>query len=294
MSQPNRHTAIEAPLLAAQRVGLLETELEQHEQTEAALAHLVELERKARYEAEERAARSQAALEDAQAARAKAEATLAVVSHDLRTPLGAILLGSANLLALPDGEAERAQVRRSAESMQRSARHMARLIEDLLDFTNLQGGLFTLEKAQTSAEAILSATADLFAASAHERRLRLQVRAACGLPSVECDQRRVVQVLSNLVENALKASPDAAEITLGAELQPGALLLFVSDRGRGLDPEELPRVFERHWRGQRASYRGSGLGLSIAKGIVEAHGGRIWVDSQLGVGSRFAFTLPLQ
>jgi signal transduction histidine kinase len=294
MSEPNRHTAIEAPLTAAHRVRLLESELEQHKQTEAALARLVELERKARCEAEERAARDHAALEAAQAARAKAEAMLAVVSHDLRTPLGAILLGSASLLATPGGNSEPAEVRRSAESMQRSARHMARLIEDLLDFTNLQGGLFTLEKAQTSADAILSATADLFAASAREHRLRLQVRAARDLPSVQCDQRRVVQVLSNLVENALKASPEAAEITLGAELQPGALLLYVSDRGRGLGPEELPRVFERHWRGQRATYRGSGLGLSIAKGIVEAHGGRIWVESQLGVGSRFAFTLPLQ
>jgi signal transduction histidine kinase len=291
MSEPNRHSASEAPLLAAQRIGLLEAELEQQKQTAAALARRVELECKAWHEAEERAARNQAAFESAQTARLSAEAMLAVVAHDLRTPLGAILLRAASLLALPHGDTERPAVRKSVESMQRSARHMARLIEDLIDFTNLESGQFKLEKAATSAEAILSATADLFAA--RERELRLQVRAACGLPSVECDQQRVVQVLSNLLENALNASQAAAEITLGAELQSGALLLFVSDTGRGLGPDELSRVFERRWRGQRATYRGSGLGLSIAKGIVEAHGGRIWADSQLGVGSRFAFTLPL-
>jgi signal transduction histidine kinase len=292
MSDPIRQSATEVPP-STQRMRQLEAELDARKQTEAALAKLVEAERRARHDAERRAASSQASFDREQAARASAEALLAVVSHDLRTPLSAILLGTSGLLALPIDDEDKYGLRKSAECMQRSARHMARLIEDLVDFANMQAGRFALEKVQTTAAAVLNATLDLCAATARERQLELRLRMPDSLPCLECDPQRIVQVLANLVENAIKASQPAGQITLGAELQPDALLLFVSDTGRGLEPEDLARVFERYWRGARAGYRGSGLGLAIAKGIVEAHGGTIWADSRLGVGSRFAFSVPL-
>jgi signal transduction histidine kinase len=294
MSDPTRQSATEVPA-STQRMRQLEAELDVRKQTEVALAKLVEAERRARHDAERRAASSQASFDREQAARASAEALLAVVSHDLRTPLSAILLGTSGLLALTPAidDEDKYGLRKSAESMQRSARHMARLIEDLVDFANLQAGRFALEKVSTSAAAVLNATLDLFTATARERQLDLRVRMPDSPAFLECDPQRVVQALANLVENAIKASQPAGRITLGAELQGDALLFYVSDTGRGLDPDDLPRVFERYWRGARAGYRGSGLGLAIAKGIVEAHGGTIWADSRLGVGSRFAFSVPL-
>src|SRR5690606_40885396 len=121
--------------------------------------------------------------------------------------------------------------------------------------------------------------------------LTLPADVARGLPHVRGDSERVVQVLSTLVANALKVTPRGGTISIGAKCRDDEVLFFVRDTGPGIEPDELPMLFERYWRGKRSSYKGAGLGLSIARSIVDAHGGRIWAESQVGAGSAFYFSL---
>jgi signal transduction histidine kinase len=113
------------------------------------------------------------------------------------------------------------------------------------------------------------------------------------LPEVAADGPRVGQVLSNLLSNAIKFSHQGGEIVVSVREEGNTIVVCVSDHGRGIPREHLSKVFDRYWQGEDAKHAGMGLGLSIAKGIVEAHGGKIWVDSELGKGSAFSFTLPL-
>ncbi|HEY0094315.1 MAG TPA: HAMP domain-containing sensor histidine kinase, partial [Archangium sp.] len=123
------------------------------------------------------------------------------------------------------------------------------------------------------------------------------LKVAAELPDEElwakCDRTRVLQVLGNLLGNAVKFTADGGQLTVGARVHRDELELWVRDTGTGIRPDALPHVFERYWQAKDAESRGTGLGLYIAKGIVEAHGGRIWAESQLGKGSTFTFTLPL-
>jgi signal transduction histidine kinase len=233
---------------------------------------VLELERRARLEAEE-------------ATRAREE-ILSVVSHDLRNPLGTIMIGVGSLR-----RAESDRVRGTAERIQRQALRMARLIDDLVDFAGIQAGRLTLVRAPHAPAEIISAVGELFGPVAHERGLAFAAGAPRDLPHVECDSERAVQVMANLITNAIKVTPSGGAIEVGAT--PGAeqVVFFVRDTGPGIDPTELPRVFERYWRGAATPYKGTGLGLSIARGIVDAHGGRIWAESQVGVGSTFYFSL---
>jgi signal transduction histidine kinase len=244
-------------------------ERKQHEQE---LARAYREEREAHFEAEE-------------AARAREE-ILSVVSHDLRNPLGAIMMGATTLLV---GDPP-PRVRTSAERIQRQAERMARLIEDLVDFAGIQAGKLALERGHHPPEAILTTTSDIFGPIAQERGLKLETRVTPGLPAVACDSDRAVQVLSNLVSNALKVTPKGGAIAIGAEPKGDRIVFYVRDTGPGIAPDELPNLFERYWRGKH-SYKGTGLGLSIARGIVDAHGGRIWAESSVGAGSTFYFSL---
>jgi signal transduction histidine kinase len=115
---------------------------------------------------------------------------------------------------------------------------------------------------------------------------------APGLPDVQCDRGCVVQVLSKLLGNAVKATPATGRVSVRTAPHDDQVLFTVSDNGRGVAPQDLPHIFDRFRRGQSVAYAGSGLGLAIAKGIVEAHGGRIWAESQPGQGARFFFTVP--
>lgn len=238
---------------------------------------LHEAERNARYEAEE-------------ATRAREE-ILSVVSHDLRNPLGTILMGVTTLQHLVDPTSPKAErILTIADRIQRQSERMARLIEDLVDFAGIQAGKLTIERRATAPEAIISATAELFGPIAQERGVGLSLDIAPSLPKIEIDPERAVQVLSNLVTNALKVTAKGGRVTLG--VTDGAeVVFFVRDSGPGIDAAELPRLFERYWRSKKATYKGAGLGLSIARGIVDAHAGRIWAESQVGVGATFFFTL---
>lgn len=233
--------------------------------------------------AEEREAHHQA-----EAATRAREEILSVVSHDLRSPVTAVLMG-ANVLLGDTGTPDR--TRKIVERIQRQADRIARQIEDLVDFAGIQAGRLALERAPHSASEILAAATDLFGPLAQERGLKLETRALPDLPPIQCDSERVVQILSNLMANALKVTPKGGEIAIGAEPKEQDVVFYVRDTGPGIEPDEMPNLFERFWRGKASSYRGAGLGLSIARGIVDAHGGRIWAESQVGVGSTFYFSL---
>jgi signal transduction histidine kinase len=240
----------------------------------------------ARLYREERAAH----LEAEEATRAREE-ILSVVSHDLRNPLGAIMMGATALLSIDTGGEKAHRVRSISERIHRQAVRMQRLIEDLVDFAGIQAGRLAITRGPHAPSEIVAAANDIFGPLAQERGLKFQTNVGTDLPVIQCDPDRAVQVISNLVSNALKVTPAGGEIAIGARPDAREVVFFVSDTGPGIEPEELPNLFERYWRGKTGSYKGAGLGLSIARGIVDAHGGRIWAESQPGVGSTFYFSL---
>jgi signal transduction histidine kinase/PAS domain-containing protein len=249
--------------------------------------------------AQELARRSAVALENARLlheARAEAalrERVLALVSHDLRNPLSTVLLGASRLRAaeLPGPAGER--VTAVAEQIQRSVARMRRLIDDLLDAVALESGQLSIHLAAARPVALLTEAAEGLAGALGERGLRVAVQAAAELPLVRADHDRVLQVLGNLLSNAVKVSPDGGRIVLSAARRGGEVVFGVADEGPGIPAEERIHLFEPFRRGARAGYKGTGLGLAIARGLVDAHGGRIWFEDADGVGAKVAFTLPV-
>lgn len=239
---------------------------------------------------ESNAAELAARLDAEEATRAREE-ILSVVSHDLRNPLGTILMGVTTLQQLVDPTTPKAdRILVIADRIQRQSDRMARLIEDLVDFAGIQAGKLSIERRPTAPDKIIAATAELFSQLAQERNVGFKVDLADKLPVIDVDPERAVQVLANLVTNALKVTSKGGQVTIGAT-DGDEVVFYVRDSGPGIDASELPRLFERYWRSKKATYKGAGLGLSIARGIVEAHNGRIWAESQVGVGATFFFTL---
>ena len=170
---------------------------------------------------------------------------------------------------------------------------MKRLIEDLLDVTRLEGGKrLPVEPARLEVEPLLAETYELFKAQAGAASITLQYRVGDGVPPVYADRHRVLQVLSNLIGNAMKFTPAGGMITFRADPHDGQALFTVADTGPGIPNEHLKDIFNPYWQAKRAERLGAGLGLPIAKGIVESHGGAIWVESVQGRGTKFFFTLP--
>jgi len=226
-----------------------------------------------------------------QAVRAREE-VLAIVSHDLRNPLNSIMLG-ASMLHTSDRLS--AEDREQLEILELSAKRMKRLIEDLLDVTRLEGGKrLPIEPVALEVAPLLTETYELFKAQAASASVTLQMHVADGLPPVYADHHRVMQVLSNLVGNALKFTPGGGMVSLRAEPHDGETVMFtIADTGPGIPQENLKDIFNPYWQGKRAERLGAGLGLPIAKGIGESHGGEVWVESDPGEGTRFYFTLPI-
>ena len=248
--------------------------------------------------AEELGRRAALAIESArsyQAAQGAAQARddmLAVVAHDLRNPLNTIAMASSLALELTSAMPD-APGRRQFELVQRSAEHMKRLIRDLLDATRLQSGQLKLEAAPADVERIVGEAFEMLQPLAVQAGLELVMQVEPGLPRLTADRMRLQQVLSNLVGNAIKFTPRGGRITIEAASAPGGVRFVVADTGQGIPAEQLPHIFGKFWQARAADRRGLGLGLSIAKGIVEAHGGAIHVESRVGEGSRFLFTVPL-
>lgn len=219
------------------------------------------------------------------------EDILAIVSHDLKNPLASIGL-SAQLLQRMT-QIDRRQISDFAERVQRSVDQMQTLIGDLLDFGKIQAGLFSVEKFRESPMEVILPIADGVKVLAEAKRQHLEVEIASALPDVACDSFRIGQVLSNLLGNAIKFTPAGGTIRLIVTQSKNEILVSVSDTGPGIPPENLSKIFDRYWQAQETKKLGSGLGLSIAKGVIEAHGTKIWAESDVGRGSCFSFTIPL-
>jgi signal transduction histidine kinase len=198
---------------------------------------------------------------------------LAIVAHDLRNPLHAVLLG--------------------IELVQRSALGMDALIRDLLDATHIEIGRLPIVPAAVSMSAVIDDTLATSAKQALERGLTLEGDVAADLPIVKADRNRILQVLDNLVGNAMKFTPRSGRVTIRARRLDDGVELAVVDTGRGIAPSDLPHVFDRYWQGERETREGVGLGLAIVRGLIEAHGSHVEVDSKVGEGSTFRFTLPV-
>lgn len=228
--------------------------------------------------------------ESAQQAIAARNDILGVVAHDLRNPLQGLLLQSRVLRRhAASGEAWCA---RPAELIERAVARMTRLIEDLLDVSRIEAGHLSLTREDVEAAQLLADAAEAQRPLAVEAGLELDVEAAADLPAIRVDRHRLLQVFENLVGNALKVTPRGGRLGLSARREGDAVAFAVSDSGCGVAADELPHVFERFWQG-RAAHRGAGLGLPIARGIVEAHGGHISLESEPGRGSTVCFTIPL-
>jgi signal transduction histidine kinase len=209
------------------------------------------------------------------------------IVHDLRNPLGTILL-QAGLLGVSLGAQQ--LPRKPADVIERAARRMNRLIGDLLDVTCMEAGRLPLDCVELSPRQLVSEAVDSQRAQAEAAGLELRAEGAVDLPDVVGDRHRLLQAFENLIGNALKFTPPGGSVTVGAEERDGAVAFRVVDTGPGIGHDDVPHLFDRFWH--KGDQRGAGLGLPIVKGIVDAHGGRIWVETEEGRGSAFWFTVP--
>ncbi|MDO8689582.1 MAG: PAS domain S-box protein [Dehalococcoidia bacterium] len=216
---------------------------------------------------------------------------ISMISHDLRNPLAVIQGHAQALLRLLSKDGLSGNERRSAEDILTSARRMNTMIQDLVDSVRLESGQLQL---QMQSLALGPFVADLLARNGPAMEVgRIKTDLPSSLPSVNADRDRLERVMVNLLTNALKYSPASAEVRVKAEPADGDVVISVSDRGEGIAPEDLPRIFDRFYRTKGGRKPGGlGLGLFICKMLIEAHGGQIWVDSEPGKGSSFHFTLP--
>ncbi|MGD8623758.1 MAG: ATP-binding protein [Anaerolineae bacterium] len=218
---------------------------------------------------------------------------IAWAGHDLRTPLASI---RAIVEALADGMVEDADtVDRYLRTAQREIRSLSLLIDDLFELSQLEAGGLEMEVTPNSLSDLISDTIEAFSELAARQEVALEGSAAQGIDPVWMDTQQIGRVLSNLVSNALRHTPAGGQVTIRAFPVEAGARVEISDTGKGIDEQDLPLIFERFYRGEKSRSRatgGAGLGLAIAKGIVEAHGGEIGVESQQGEGSCFFFTLP--
>jgi signal transduction histidine kinase len=216
---------------------------------------------------------------------------MADIAHELRTPLTVV---QGNLEALIDGVYDLTP--ENVAGVHKQTVVLNRLVADLRDLALAEAGQLKLERKALPLRDVIAQVSEGLEIQAHEKEVTLKVEVAANLPQVQADEQRITQVLFNLISNALRHTPAGGTITVNAELREDRVQVSVRDTGTGISPEDLPHVFERFYRADRSRARstgGSGLGLTIAKQIVEAHGGQIWAQSWLGAGSTFAFGLPL-
>ena len=249
--------------------------------------------------AEEVARRAALAVENArlydqarQAVRARDE-VVAVVSHDLRNPLNAVLIASTVLAEYGDVERLNERDRKQVEVIRRSVEQMTALVQDLLEVSSLESGSVEMNPRPCAPSVLVCAAEEMFRPVAEEKGVVLTAGDAVDIPPAQADYGRMLQVFGNLVGNAIKFTPGGGRVEVGAERAVDYVRFWVRDSGPGIEREHLPRLFDRFWQARRGGKAGAGLGLAIAKSIVEAHGGQIWAESTPGEGSTFHFTLPI-
>jgi signal transduction histidine kinase len=218
---------------------------------------------------------------------------IAAISHDLRTPLASI---RAMVEAIDDGVVTDAETtQRYVRTVLGEVQRLSGLIDDLFELSRLDAGVLSLQLEPGSLHDLVSDMLEALQVQAAEKGLTLQGAVDESLPPVMMDTARVQRVLYNLVQNAIRHTPADGTVLLEAREEPDAVQVDVVDSGEGVPPADLPHIFERFYRGEKSRVRGqggAGLGLAIARGLVEAHGGRIWAQSVPGEGARFSFVLP--
>ena len=245
----------------------------------------------------ELARRASLAIENARLYAAAQRATRArddmmgIVAHDVRSPLQAIRL-AAQVLERKLAKAGVADGGNNLENILLSVGRANRLIEDLLEITRIEAGAMALSCSVLAPLPVVSEGLDFQRLAAAEASLELRLEIAEELPAIWADRHRLLQVLENVIGNAIKFTPEGGRVTIAAAGRPGEIVFSVADTGTGIPPHSLPHVFDRFWQAERAERHGAGLGLPICKGIVEAHGGRIWVESTPDRGSTIFFTIP--
>jgi signal transduction histidine kinase len=216
---------------------------------------------------------------------------ISVISHELKTPV-ALIKGYVSTLRREDAVWDRKIVEDSLAVIEEEADRLTELIENLLDASRLQAGGLTISLADVALDALVQRIAERF--RTQTRRHTIVVDFPPDFPVILADETRISQVISNLLSNAIKYSPEGGEIRITGQVRPEQVIVCVSDQGPGIAPDEIPHVFDRFYRSSRASRttKGAGLGLYLAKAVVEAHRGRIWVDPKPGDGARVCFSLP--
>jgi signal transduction histidine kinase len=214
---------------------------------------------------------------------------LAIVSHDLRNPMNTIRM-AAGLLQMDFPEEKKTQ---QIEAIIRSVDRMTTLIADLLDVSAMEAGQFQIEPGPTSMSGLLKELCALLETQAHEKKQRLTCEAVGEIPVISGDRDRLLQALMNLAGNALKFTPQGGSVMVRAERIEQEVIISVEDSGPGIAEADIEHVFDRYWHAARKAKGGTGLGLAITKGIVDAHGGRIWVERGRKTGAKIVFTLAV-
>jgi len=217
---------------------------------------------------------------------------VSVVSHELKTPV-ALIKGYAETLRREDAQWDRAMVRDSLTVITEEADRLTELIDNLLDASRLQAGALKLNMAEVQLDRVTQRLVEKFRTQSSLHSFTVDFPP--DFPAVQGDEERLRQVMANLLSNAIKYSPAGGTVRVAGRVEPNQVTISVSDQGPGIAAPDLPHIFERFYRGdseltKRA--KGAGLGLYLAKSVVEAHGGRIWAESALGTGATFLFTLP--
>jgi PAS domain S-box-containing protein len=215
---------------------------------------------------------------------------LAVVSHDLRNPISAIAMCARILREAPPADAVERE--KMLTAITEATVWMQQLIRDLLDVSAIEAARLSVERRPAALAPVIATAAGMVSGEVEQRSITLAVDVPPDLRAVNMDASRIVQVITNLLGNAIKFTDAGGTVTVRAANGPTSVVVSVEDTGVGIEPEALTRIFDRFWQARPTPRRGSGLGLAIARGIIEAHGGRIWVESEVGRGSVFSFSLP--
>ncbi len=220
---------------------------------------------------------------------------IAAISHDLRTPLSSLRLMTE---ALADGVVDDpTTVQRYFGTMRGQIGHLSRLIDDLFELSQIDAGGLQLDKQRVAPGDLVGDATEALQAQAHARGVHLQAEIPSGLPQISCAPQKIERVLYNLIGNALRHTQAGGAIIVRVQADPkrvATVIFDVTDTGEGISVEDLPHVFDHFYRGEKSRSRatgGAGLGLAIARGIIEAHGGQIWIESEQDQGTRVAFEL---
>ena len=217
------------------------------------------------------------------------EELLGVVAHDLRNPLNLIITSTDLLL---EENLDRSRRKELLAVTMRAGRQMNRLIGDLLDTVRLQAGKFTLDVEDVAVVMIFRQAEETFRPLAAQRKIQLEAILPEDGIAVRADPLRVSQIVGNIMGNAIKFTPEQGSVTIRSAANGNHVAIHITDTGPGIAPADMDHLFDNFWQARRNDHRGVGLGLAIARGVVEAHGGRIWCESAPGRGSTFSFTLP--